>query len=258
MSIIIKTPEQIAKMREAGRLAAEVLEMIGDHVRPGVSTEELDRICHDHIVNEQGAIPACLGYRGFPRSVCTSVNHVICHGIPNEKKVLKKGDIINIDVTVIKDGWHGDTSKMFFVGEPKPLAERLVQVTRECMLRGIEQVRPGATLGDIGHAVQQHAETNRFSVVREYCGHGIGEGFHEEPQVLHYGRPGTGLTLEEGMVFTIEPMINAGKPHSRLLPDGWTVVTRDHKLSAQWEHTMAVTADGVEVLTKRKEESDLP
>lgn len=258
MSIIIKTPEQIAGMREAGRLAAEVLEMIGDHVQPGVTTEELDRICHNHIVNEQGAIPACLGYRGFPRSVCTSVNHVICHGIPNEKKVLKKGDIINIDVTVIKDGWHGDTSKMFFVGEPKPLAERLVRVTRECMLRGIEQVRPGARLGDIGHAIQEHAEANRFSVVREYCGHGIGEGFHEEPQILHYGRPGTGLTLEEGMVFTIEPMINAGKPHSRLLPDGWTVVTRDHKLSAQWEHTMAVTADGVEVLTRRKEETDLP
>jgi methionyl aminopeptidase len=258
MSIIIKTPEQIAKMREAGRLAAEVLERIGDHVQPGVTTEELDRICHDHIVNEQGAIPACLGYRGFPKSVCTSVNHVICHGIPNEKKALKKGDIINIDVTVIKDGWHGDTSKMFFVGEPKPLAERLVRVTRECMLRGIAQVRPGAKLGDIGHAIQQHAEANRFSVVREYCGHGIGEGFHEEPQVLHYGRPGTGLTLEEGMVFTIEPMINAGKAQSRLLPDGWTVVTRDHKLSAQWEHTMAVTADGVEVLTRRKEETDLP
>jgi methionyl aminopeptidase len=258
MSIVIKTPEQIEQMREAGRLAARVLEMIGEHVQPGVTTGELDRICHDYIVNEQQAIPACLGYRGFPKSVCTSVNHVICHGIPNEKKVLKKGDIINIDVTVIKNGWHGDTSKMYFVGESKPLNERLVRVTRECMLKGIELVRPGTRLGDIGHVIQQHAEANRFSVVREYCGHGIGEGFHEEPQVLHYGRPDTGLELEEGMVFTIEPMINAGRPHSRMLPDGWTVVTRDHKPSAQWEHTIAVTADGHEVLTRRDEETDLP
>ena len=257
MTITLKTPEQIEQMRVAGRLAGEVLEMIGEHVRPGVSTEELDRICHDYIVNTQQAIPASLGYRGFPKSVCTSVNQVICHGIPSEKKVLKKGDIINIDVTVIKDGWHGDTSKMFYVGEPSVLAQRLVEVTRECMLKGIELVRPGVRLGDIGAAIQQHAEAHRFSVVREYCGHGIGQVFHEEPQVLHYGKPGTGLVLEEGMVFTIEPMINAGKPQTRLLPDGWTVVTRDHKLSAQWEHTLAVTRDGFDILTLRKEETDL-
>ena len=257
MNVTIKTPEDIAKMREAGRLAAEVLEMIGEHVRPGVTTEELDRLCHDHIVNEQDAIPACLGYRGFPKSVCTSVNHVICHGIPSDKKALKKGDIINIDVTVIKDGWHGDTSKMFYVGEPSVLARRLVETTRECMLTGIRMVKPGVRLGDIGHAIQKHAEAERFSVVREYCGHGIGQVFHEEPQVLHYGKPGTGLELQEGMVFTIEPMINAGKAHNKVLPDGWTVVTKDRKLSAQWEHTLAVTADGYEVLTARQEESDL-
>ena len=257
MTVTLKTPEDIEKMREAGRLAGEVLDMIGQHVRPGVTTEELDRICHDYMVNTQQVIPACLGYRGFPKSVCTSVNHVICHGIPNDKKVLKKGDIINIDVTVIKDGWHGDTSKMFFVGEPSVLAQRLVDVTRECMMKGIEMVRPGVRLGDIGHAIQQHAESHRFSVVREYCGHGIGKVFHEEPQVLHYGKPGTGMVLEEGMVFTIEPMINAGKQHTKLLPDGWTVVTKDHKLSAQWEHTLAVTRDGFEVLTRRREETDL-
>jgi len=257
MTVTLKTPEDIEKMREAGRLAGEVLDMIGQHVRPGVTTEELDRICHDYMVNTQQVIPACLGYRGFPKSVCTSVNHVICHGIPNDKKVLKKGDIINIDVTVIKDGWHGDTSKMFFVGEPSVLAQRLVDVTRECMMKGIEMVRPGVRLGDIGHAIQQHAESHRFSVVREYCGHGIGKVFHEEPQVLHYGKPGTGMVLEEGMVFTIEPMINAGKPQTKLLPDGWTVVTKDHKLSAQWEHTIAVTRDGFDVLTRRREETDL-
>ncbi|KAF0807235.1 methionine aminopeptidase [Alcanivorax sp. S71-1-4] len=257
MTVTLKTPEDIEQMREAGRLAGEVLDMIGQHVRPGVTTEELDRICHDYMVNTQQVIPACLGYRGFPKSVCTSVNHVICHGIPNDKKVLKKGDIINIDVTVIKDGWHGDTSKMFFVGEPSVLAQRLVEVTRECMMKGIEMVRPGVRLGDIGHAIQQHAESHRFSVVREYCGHGIGKVFHEEPQVLHYGKPGTGMVLEEGMVFTIEPMINAGKPHTKLLPDGWTVVTKDHKLSAQWEHTLAVTRDGFDVLTRRREETDL-
>ena len=257
MSITLKTPEEIEAMREAGRLAAEVLEMIGEHVQPGVSTETLDRLCHDHIVNVQGAIPACLGYRGYPKSICTSVNHVVCHGIPSEKKVLKKGDIINIDVTVIKDGWHGDTSKMYFVGEPSPLAKRLVEVTRECMVRGIQMVRPGVTLGDIGHAIQQYAEGERFSVVREYCGHGIGKVFHEEPQVLHYGRAGTGLALEEGMVFTIEPMINAGKAATKLLPDNWTAVTKDHKLSAQWEHTIAVTANGFDVLTLRGEETDL-
>lgn len=257
MNVTIKTPEDIAKMREAGRLAAEVLEMIGEHVQPGVTTEELDRICHDHIVNKQNAVPACLGYRGFPKSVCTSVNHVICHGIPSDKKALKKGDIINIDVTVIKDGWHGDTSKMFYVGEPSVLARRLVETTRECMLTGIRMVKPGVRLGDIGHAIQKHAEAERFSVVREYCGHGIGQVFHEEPQVLHYGKPGTGLELQEGMVFTIEPMINAGKAANKVLPDGWTVVTKDRKLSAQWEHTLAVTADGYEVLTARQEESDL-
>ena len=257
MSISLKSPEDITAMREAGRLAGEVLDMIGEHVQPGVTTEHLDRLCHDYMVNTQRVIPACLGYRGFPKSVCTSVNHVICHGIPSDRKVLKKGDIINIDVTVIKDGWHGDTSKMFFVGEPSVLAKRLVEVTRECMMKGIELVRPGTRLGDIGHAIQQHAESHRFSVVREYCGHGIGKVFHEEPQVLHYGKPGTGLVLEEGMVFTIEPMINAGKQHTKLLPDGWTVVTKDHKLSAQWEHTIAVTRDGFEVLTRRQEETDL-
>ncbi|MCH8543639.1 MAG: type I methionyl aminopeptidase [Alcanivorax sp.] len=257
MTISLKSTDDIQAMREAGRLAGEVLDMIGEHVQPGVTTEELDRICHDHMVNTQQVIPACLGYRGFPKSVCTSVNHVICHGIPSDRKTLKKGDIINIDVTVIKDGWHGDTSKMFFVGEPSVLAKRLVEVTRECMIKGIELVRPGTRLGDIGQAIQQHAEQHRFSVVREYCGHGIGKVFHEEPQVLHYGKAGTGLVLEEGMVFTIEPMINAGKAQTKLLPDGWTVVTKDHKLSAQWEHTIAVTRDGFDVLTRRQEETDL-
>ncbi|MFT6340428.1 MAG: methionyl aminopeptidase [Alcanivorax sp.] len=263
MNVVIKTPEQIAKMREAGKLAAEVLEMIGEHVKAGVTTEELDRICHDHIVNKQQAIPACLGYGGapgripFPKSVCTSVNHVVCHGIPNDRKALKNGDIVNIDVTVIKDGWHGDTSKMFYVGEPSVLARRLVETTRECMMAGIRMVKPGVRLGDIGNRIQKMAEGERFSVVREYCGHGIGEGFHEEPQVVHYGKPGTGLELQEGMVFTIEPMINAGKAANKLLPDNWTVVTKDRKLSAQWEHTIAVTADGYEVLTARSEETDL-
>lgn len=257
MTVIIKSPAQIAAMREAGQLAAEVLEMIGEHVKPGVTTEEIDRICHDHIVNVQQAIPACLGYHGFPKSVCTSVNHVVCHGIPSEKKVLKDGDIINIDVTVIKDGWHGDTSKMFFVGNPSVLAKRLVETTRECMMAGIRMVKPGVKLGDIGATIQKMAEAERFSVVREYCGHGIGEGFHEEPQVLHYGKPDTGLVLESGMVFTIEPMINAGKATNKLLPDGWTVVTKDRRLSAQWEHTIAVTDDGYEVLTARREETDL-
>ncbi|WP_111496576.1 type I methionyl aminopeptidase [Marinobacter bohaiensis] len=255
MQVSIKTPEEIEKMRVAGRLAAEVLEMIGDHVKPGVTTEELDRICHDHIVNVQDAIPAPLNYKGFPKSVCTSVNHVVCHGIPSEKKVLKSGDIMNIDVTVIKDGYHGDTSKMFIVGDPKPGSDRLIRITQECLYKGIELVRPGARLGDIGHVIQQHAEKNRYSVVREYCGHGIGKGFHEEPQVMHYGKPGTGFELQEGMTFTIEPMINQGKFHCKLLPDGWTVVTKDHKLSAQWEHTILVTADGYEILTKRSEET---
>ncbi|UTF60496.1 type I methionyl aminopeptidase [Gilvimarinus sp. DA14] len=255
MTVSIKTPEDIAKMRIAGRMAAEVLEIIEPYVKAGVSTAELDKICHDYIVDEQKAIPACLGYRGFPKSVCTSVNHVICHGIPSEKKILKNGDIINIDVTVIYDGYHGDTSKMYFVGEPAPHAKRLVEVTQECLYKGIELVKPGCRLGDIGAVIQKHAESNYYSVVKEYCGHGIGTVFHEEPQVLHYGRPGTGLELKEGMTFTIEPMINAGKATTKLKRDGWTVETKDGRLSAQWEHTLAVTADGVEVLTARKEES---
>jgi len=255
MSVTIKTPEEIEKMRVAGRLAAEVLEMIEEHVKPGVTTGELDKICHDYIVNVQDAIPAPLNYKGFPKSICTSVNHVICHGIPSDKKALKNGDCVNIDITVIKDGYHGDTSKMFFVGKPTVQAERLARITQECLYIGINMVKPGVRLGDIGHAIQKHAESNYYSVVREYCGHGIGKVFHEDPQVMHYGKPGTGMELQEGMTFTIEPMINAGKRHTKLLPDGWTVVTKDHKLSAQWEHTLAVTADGVEVLTKRKEES---
>ncbi|WP_041523109.1 type I methionyl aminopeptidase [Gilvimarinus agarilyticus] len=254
MSVSIKTPEDIEKMRVAGRMAAEVLEMIEQYVVPGVTTAELDKLCHDHIVDVQKAIPACLDYRGFPKSVCTSVNHVICHGIPSEKKVLKNGDIINIDVTVIYDGYHGDTSKMYFVGEVAPHAKRLVEITQECLYKGIELVKPGCRLGDIGAVIQKHAESNYYSVVREYCGHGIGTVFHEEPQVLHYGRPGTGMELKEGMTFTIEPMINAGKAQTKLKRDGWTVETKDGRLSAQWEHTLAVTADGVEVLTKRTEE----
>lgn len=249
MSVSIKTPAEIEQMRVAGRLAAEVLEMLVPHVRPGVTTEELDRLAYEHIVNVQHAIPANVGYRGYPKTLCTSVNHVICHGIPSPGKVLKDGDILNIDVTVIKDGWHGDTSRMYFVGEPSVLARRLVETTFEAMMLGIGVVRPGATLGDIGHAIQQHVEQRGYSVVREYCGHGIGRVYHDDPQVLHYGEPGTGLRLREGMTFTVEPMVNAGKRHSRQLPDGWTVVTKDHSLSAQWEHTIAVTADGYEILT---------
>ncbi len=252
MAIIIKTPEQIEKMREAGKNAAEVLDLIGEYVKPGVSTLELDEICHQHIVEVQKCIPAPLNYRGFPKSICTSVNQVICHGIPDEKKILKDGDIINIDVTVIKDGWHGDTSRMYYVGEPKIRAKKLVDVTYQAMKTGIEMVKPGVRLGDIGAAIQAIAHKNRFSVVREYCGHGIGETFHEDPQVLHYGRAGTGVVLEEGMTFTIEPMINLGKRHSKLLPDGWTVVTKDRSLSAQFEHTIAVTSDGYDVLTESK------
>jgi methionyl aminopeptidase len=248
MAVTIKTPDEIEKMRVAGRLAADVLKMIAPHVQPGMTTGELDRLCHDYIVNVQQAIPAPLNYKGFPKSICTSVNHVVCHGIPGDKK-LKKGDVVNIDVTVIKDGFHGDTSKMFFVGEPSIQAKRLVAISHECMLKGIERVRPGARLGDIGHAVQSHAEAQGCSVVREYCGHGIGRVFHEDPQVLHYGRPGTGLELVPGMIFTVEPMINAGKKEVRLLPDNWTVVTRDHSLSAQWEHTVLVTDTGHEILT---------
>ena len=256
MSIHIKTPEEIEKMRVAGRLAAEVLEMIGPHVEPGISTNELDRICHDYIVNEQQAIPAPLNYRGFPKSICTSINHQVCHGIPSDK-VLKKGDIVNIDITVIKDGFHGDTSKMFFVGEPSIKARRISEIARASMLHGIKIVKPGTTLGDIGHVIQEFAEGNGCSVVREYCGHGIGREFHEDPQVLHYGKPGTGVKLEPGMTFTIEPMVNLGKRHVKLLNDDWTVVTKDHSLSAQWEHTILVTEDGYDVLTRRNEEDDL-
>ncbi len=256
MTVSIKTEEELQKMRVAGRLAADVLEMIGPHVVAGISTGELDQICHDYIVGELDAVPAPLNYNGFPKSICTSVNEVVCHGIPSDKKVLRAGDIVNIDITVIKDGYHGDTSKMFFIGKPAPHAERLVKVTQECLYRGIEVVKPGATLGDIGHAIQRHAEKNYYSVVREYCGHGIGRVFHEEPQVLHYGRKGAGMTLQEGMTFTIEPMLNAGRRHVKLnKKDGWTVTTRDGRLSAQWEHTMAVTSDGVEIFTVRSDEN---
>jgi methionyl aminopeptidase len=252
--IVIKTSAEIEKMRVAGRLAAEVLEMIEPFIKAGVSTDELNVICHDYIVNTQQAIPAPLNYNGFPKSICTSVNHVVCHGIPSPK-VLKDGDIINVDVTVLKDGYHGDTSKMFFVGKPSILADRLTRITQECMYLGIELVKPGIRFGDIGAAIQQHAEKNRFTVVREYCGHGIGAVFHEPPNVLHYGQAGTGEVLSAGMIFTIEPMINAGKKAVKLLPDNWTVVTKDHSLSAQWEHTILVTDTGYEVLTKRKEET---
>jgi methionyl aminopeptidase len=257
MPVTVKTPAEIQKMREAGQLAADVLALIKEHVKPGATTEDLDRICYEHIVKQQKAIPANLGYRGFPKTICTSVNNVICHGIPSPSKLLKAGDIVNIDVTVIKDGFHGDTSRMYFVGEPSVLAKRLVETTREAMWRGIRVVKPGTTLGDVGHAIQSYVEANRFSVVREYCGHGIGRVYHEDPQVLHYGQPGTGLKLERGMTFTIEPMVNAGARHTRLLPDGWTVVTRDHSLSAQWEHTIAVTDDGFEVLTRYPDQADL-
>ncbi len=248
MSISIKNADDIEKMRVAGRLAADVLAMIGPYVQEGVTTEELDQRCHDYIVDVQQAIPAPLNYRGFPKSICTSVNHVVCHGIPGKKR-LKRGDVLNIDVTVIKDGFHGDTSRMYFVGEPSIIAQRVAQTAYDCMKLGIEMVKPGVHLGDIGHAIQTHAEGLGFSVVREYCGHGIGRQFHEDPQVLHYGTPGTGEVLVPGMTFTIEPMINTGKRHTRLLPDGWTVVTKDHSLSAQWEHTILVTDDGFEVLT---------
>jgi|TARA_B110000977_G_scaffold36611_1_gene49137 methionyl aminopeptidase len=254
MTIQLRSADDIAKMRVAGRLAAEVLELIGQYVVPGVSTEELDKICHDHIVDVQKAIPACLGYRGFPKSVCTSVNQVVCHGIPSDKKILKNGDIINIDVTVIKEGWYGDTSKMYVVGDVAPHAQRLIDISQECLYKAIDMVKPGVRLGDIGHVIQTHAEANYYSVVRDYCGHGIGMEFHEEPQVLHYGKPDTGLVLEEGMTFTIEPMVNAGKYSTKIKSDGWTVETRDGRLSSQWEHTMVVTSTGVEVLTARHEE----
>ena len=255
MSVSIKSDADIQKMRVAGRLTAEVLEMIVPHVQVGVTTGELDRICHDYITEKLGAIPAPLNYHGFPRSICTSINDVVCHGIPSDGKKLKNGDIVNIDVTVIKDEFHGDSSVMVPVGDVAPHALRLCEVTRECLYLGIEQVRPGATLGDIGHVIAQHAEKNYYSVVREYCGHGIGRVFHEDPQVLHYGTRGTGLVLEPGMTFTIEPMINAGKRHTRLnKKDGWTVTTKDGRLSAQWEHTLCVTDDGCEILTQRSGE----
>ncbi len=256
MSITIKTETEIEKMRVAGKLASEVLEMIEPHIAPGVTTEELDTLCHDFIVNVQGAIPAPLNYRGFPKSICTSTNYTVCHGIPSNKR-LKPGDIINIDITVIKDGYHGDTSKMFFVGEVSPPAKRLVKITQEAMYLGIKQIKQGATLGDIGHAIQTHAETNRYSVVREFCGHGIGKNFHEDPQVLHYGKAGEGETLEAGMIITVEPMLNQGKRHVKILADGWTAVTKDHSLSAQWEHTVLVTENGYEILTLRQEEIGL-
>ena len=246
---LIHGPEAFAGMRLAGRLAAETLDMVTPHVTPGVTTEELDRLCHDFIV-ERDAVPAPLNYRGFPKSICTSVNHVVCHGIPSPDKRLKDGDIINIDVTVIVDGWHGDTSRMFFVGKPAIKARRLVETTYEAMMRGIEVVRPGAHLGDIGHAIQSFAESKRFSVVRDFCGHGLGQIFHDAPSVLHYGRPGTGPVLRAGMFFTIEPMINAGKYHVKILHDGWTAVTRDAQLSAQFEHSIGITEEGYEIFTQ--------
>jgi len=248
MAIHLKTEDDLSRMRTAGRLTREVLDMIGPHVQPGVTTGELDDLCHDFIVNTLDAIPAPLNYRGFPKSICTSVNHVVCHGIPGEKR-LKRGDIVNIDITVIKEEFHGDASRMFAVGEASILAQRLIDTAKECLELGINTVTPGARLGDIGSRIQACAESRGFSVVREYCGHGIGRGFHEDPQVLHYGTTGEGLEIVPGMTFTIEPMINAGKQHTRLLSDGWTVVTKDHSLSAQWEHTIAVTDSGVEVLT---------
>ncbi|WP_288253034.1 type I methionyl aminopeptidase [uncultured Hydrogenophaga sp.] len=247
--ITIKSAEDIEKARRAGQLAAEVLSVVAPHVKPGVSTEVLDRICHEHIVKVQRAVPANLGYHGYPKTILTSVNQVVCHGIPSPDKILKKGDIVNIDVAVNHGGWFGDTSRMFFVGAPSVLARRLVETTYEAMRAGIRQVRPGATLGDIGQAIQTVAQRERFSVVREYCGHGIGQVYHEKPDVLHYGQRGEGLTLEAGMVFTIEPMLNAGLRDTRTLADGWTVVTKDRSLSAQWEHMVAVTPEGYEVLT---------
>ena len=254
MAIHIKSPEEIEKMRVAGRLASEVLQMIEPHVQAGITTQQLNDICHDYIVNTQSAIPAPLNYRGFPRSVCTSINHQVCHGIPGDR-VLKTNDIVNIDITVIKDEFHGDTSKMFHIGKPTIKATRLVDLTYQAMKIGIEAIKPGVTLGDIGHQIQTFVEKNHCSVVREYCGHGIGKQFHEEPQVLHYGSPNSGEVLQPGMTFTIEPMVNAGKRHVRLLPDKWTVVTKDHSLSAQWEHTLLVTDDSYEVLTRRPEET---
>ncbi len=254
MKISIKSLNDIEKMKVAGKLAAEVLDMIAPYIVPGISTGELDKLCHEHIVNVQNAIPANIGYKGYEKTICSSINQVICHGIPDNNKILKDGDILNIDVTVIKDGWHGDTSKMFLVGKCAPHNERLVRVTQECLYKGIEVVKPGAYLGDIGHAIQKHAEKNFYSVVEDYCGHGIGKVYHEEPQVLHYGKAGTGIEIKEGMCFTIEPMINQGTKYCKTLNDGWTVVTQDGRNSAQWEHTIAVLKNGVEILTKRNEE----
>ena len=253
MTIHIKNPQEIEKMRVAGKLASEVLDFITPFVKPGITTEEIDKLCHDYMVNVQNTIPAPLnyapdGHTPYPKSICTSINHQICHGVPGPK-ALKEGDIVNIDITVIKDGFHGDTSRMFHLGETSIQAKRLCKLTYEAMWLGIKQVKPGAKLGDIGFVIQDFAEKNGFSVVREFCGHGIGKRFHEEPQVLHYGKPGTGLTLEAGMIFTIEPMINAGKRDIKQMPDGWTIVTKDRSLSAQWEHTILVTEIGYEVLT---------
>lgn len=253
MTVSLKSQDEIEKMRIAGRLASEVLDYITPFVKPGVTTDELDKLCHDYMVNVQDTIPAPLnyappGYSPYPKSICTSVNHQICHGVPGLKK-LKSGDIVNVDVTVIKNGYHGDTSRMFFIGEPGIQARRLCEATYEAMWRGIDEIRPGKHLGDIGHAIQHHAEGCGYSVVREFCGHGIGTKFHEDPQVLHYGRAGTGLELRAGMTFTVEPMINAGKAAIRQLADGWTIVTKDHSLSAQWEHTVLVTETGYEILT---------
>jgi len=253
MPITIKTPQDIEKMRVACRLASEVLDYITPFVCAGITTDALDKLCHDYMVDVQGCIPAPLhyapgGHTPYPKSICASINHQVCHGVPGERK-LKNGDIVNLDITTIKEGWHGDTSRMFMVGTPSIQAKRLVDITYDCMWKGIEVVRPGATLGDIGHAIQRHAEASGCSVVREFCGHGIGREFHEEPQVVHFGKPGTGIRLETGMVFTIEPMINAGRRDIRMLGDGWTVITKDHSLSAQWEHTVVVTDHGYEVLT---------
>jgi len=249
VSIHIKSRQEIEKMRVAGRLAAQALDMITPHVQAGITTNQLNTLCHNYIVDVQNAIPAPLNYHGFPKSICTSINHVVCHGIPSDKK-LKNGDIINVDITVIKDDFHGDTSRMFMIGKPSILAERIVRISEECLWQGIERVKAGNHLGDIGYAIQKHAEKNGFSIVKEYCGHGIGRKFHEEPQVLHYGKPNTGVVLEAGMIFTIEPMVNTGKAAIKLLPDEWTVVTKDRSLSAQWEHTLLVTDDGYDILTQ--------
>ena len=251
---MINNLEELNGMRKAGSLAAEVLEMIGEFIKPGISTGELDKICYDYIVDVQKAFAANIGYRGFEKTLCTSINQVICHGIPDDSRILKSGDIMNIDVTVIKDGWHGDTSKMYLVGKVQAHNERLVKITQECLYKAIEVVKPGASLGDIGHAIQTHAEKNYYTVVEEYCGHGIGKIYHDEPQILHYGEANTGQEIIEGMCFTIEPMINLGSKHTKLLEDGWTVETKDGKNSAQWEHTIYVNKDGAEILTQRAEE----